>query len=232
MSPLLIIIPAYNEEENIEHVVEDVRRECPEYDYIVVNDGSSDCTAAICRDRGYPLLDLPVNLGLSGAFHAGLRYAVRKGYRYVLQFDGDGQHLAKYIRPMLQAAEESGSDIVIGSRYIDGEKGYSLREWGSRLVSLLILLTTGKRVKDPTSGMRMYDAAVVKRMAGQMNYPPEPDTLAYLVRSGAKLTEVPVEMQERLAGASYLTAAASLRYMFYTCASILIVQWFRKRRGE
>ena len=100
------------------------------------------------------------------------------------------------------------------------------------MVSLLILLTTGKRVKDPTSGMRMYDAAVVKRMAGQMNYPPEPDTLAYLVRSGAKLTEVPVEMQERLAGASYLTAAASLRYMFYTCASILIVQWFRKRRGE
>ena len=95
----LVIIPAYNEEENIVRVVENLKNNYPMYDYVVINDGSSDDTARLCRRKGYELVDLPVNLGLAGAFQTGLKYAWRKGYDYAIQFDADGQHRAEYIAP-------------------------------------------------------------------------------------------------------------------------------------
>ena len=107
----LVIIPAYNEEENIVRVVENLQTNYPMYDYVVINDGSSDDTARICRKRGYELVDLPVNLGLAGAFQTGLKYAYRKGYDYAIQFDADGQHRAEYIGPMLEKIKE-GYDIA------------------------------------------------------------------------------------------------------------------------
>lgn len=224
---MLVLIPAYNEEQNIVSVVEDLQQHCPQYDYIIVNDGSTDQTLDICRERHYRVLDLTVNLGLAGAFQAGIRYAVKNGYEYVLQFDGDGQHLAEYVSDMLFAARTKQSDIIIGSRYVQGKKGWSMREIGSRMISGCIWLTTGKRIKDPTSGMRMYGAAVMKKLAFQMNYAPEPDTLAALLKSGASCSEVSVKMNERLYGASYLTFANSVKYMFYVCVSILILHWLR-----
>lgn len=112
-SQLLVVIPAYNEELNIRKVMDDLRKYCPEYDYLIINDGSTDGTLEVCRKNGYNVLDLPVNLGISGGFQAGMRYALRNGYRYVVQFDGDGQHLAEYIRPMCQRARQEGYDIVI-----------------------------------------------------------------------------------------------------------------------
>ena len=99
MDKVLLVIPAFNEEKNIERVVEDLVRGFPQLDYVVVNDGSRDCTAKICREKGYNLLDLPVNLGLAGCFQAGMKYAYRKGYRYAIQFDGDGQHRPESLRP-------------------------------------------------------------------------------------------------------------------------------------
>ena len=97
MQEILLIIPSYNEEKNIEKVVGELTESFPQFDYIVVNDGSTDRTAQICREKGYHLLDLPVNLGLAGCFQAGMRYAYQKGYRYAIQFDGDGQHRPEYI---------------------------------------------------------------------------------------------------------------------------------------
>lgn len=123
-SELLIIIPAYNEEENIENVVTYIREKYSQYDYIVVNDGSRDHTADICRKNGYELLNLPVNLGLAGAFQAGLKYAYTKGYKYAIQFDADGQHRPEFIEPMLERIKE-GYDIVVGSRFVHEKKGRS-----------------------------------------------------------------------------------------------------------
>ena len=127
---LLIIIPAYNEEENIENVVNFIREKYSQYDYIVVNDGSKDRTAEICREKGYELLDLPVNLGLAGAFQAGLKYAHKQNYSYAIQFDADGQHRPEFIEPMLERIKE-GYDIVIGSRFVNERKSGSLRMIGS-----------------------------------------------------------------------------------------------------
>ena len=112
MSELLIVIPAYNEEENIENVVSFIKEKYSQYDYIVVNDGSKDRTAEICYKKGYEILDLPVNLGLAGAFQAGLKYAYQQGYQYAVQFDADGQHRPEFIPAMMGKIKE-GYDIVI-----------------------------------------------------------------------------------------------------------------------
>lgn len=226
---ILIIIPAYNEEENIIRVVDDLIENYPQYDYVVINDGSSDSTAKICRENGYNLIDLPINLGLAGAFQTGVKYGYEQGYDAVLQYDGDGQHQAKYIDKMVQAMEERNADIVIGSRFIEKKKPNSLRMLGARILKYSIKFTTGQGIADPTSGMRLIHKKMLKEFAYLMNYGPEPDTVAYLMRNGAKVVEVQVEMSERIAGESYLNLKNSIMYMFRMCASIFFLQMFRKR---
>lgn len=226
-SSLLVLIPAFNEEQNIQYVIEDLQGSCPQFDVLVIDDGSTDRTAQVCRDRDVPLLRLPANLGLAGAFQAGMKYAVRCGYQYALQFDGDGQHCAAFVEPMLACAQSSRSNIVIASRYLNRKRGLQLRQIGSRMISACIFITTGKRIQDPTSGMRLYDASVMRKLACHMNYPPEPDTLALLMRDGASVREIPATMNERLFGASYLSSLNAIQYMFQTCMSILVVNWLR-----
>ncbi len=228
MPKLLIVIPAYNEEGSIERVVDDLIQNYPQYDYVVVNDGSRDRTAAICRSRGYRLIDLPVNLGLAGAFQTGLRYAAEHGYDCAMQLDADGQHLPRYIAPMLEELE-AGADIVIGSRFITVLKPRTLRMVGSYLISWAIRLTTGQPICDPTSGMRMFNRRLLEEFAQNLNYGPEPDTISYLIKNGAVVKEVQVEMAERTAGESYLNFARSVQYMIKMGLSILLIQWFRKR---
>lgn len=225
----LIIIPAFNEEASIERVIDNLREHYPQYDYIIVNDGSSDNTAGICRQRGYEFLDLPVNLGLAGAFQTGLKYAYRKGYEYALQFDGDGQHRPEFIGAMLDKMQE-GYDIVIGSRFVTKKKPKSMRMLGSNLISVATRMTTGKKVKDPTSGMRVFNRKMIGEFALNMNYGPEPDTISYLLKQGATIAEVQVEMDERQAGESYLNLSRSMMYMMRILLSILLIQNFRKRR--
>ncbi len=229
MQKLLIIIPSYNEAENIERVVENLINNYPQWDYLVVNDGSKDDTAEICRANHYPLLDLPVNLGLAGAFQAGIRYAYQDGYEAALQFDGDGQHEAAYIEAMLKKMEQEKLDIVIGSRFCEEKKPHTLRMLGSTLITWAIRLTTGKKVSDPTSGMRLFNANILKNFSNNINYGPEPDTVSYLLRCGASISEVQVEMHERIAGTSYLNLGRSVRYMLNMFVSILFVQFFRPR---
>ena len=228
MNEVLVIIPAYNEEANIGRVAEGLVRDHPELDFVVVNDGSADRTAEICRENGYCLLDLPVNLGLAGAFQAGMKYADRKGYRFAVQFDGDGQHRAEFIAPMREKMEE-GYNIVIASRFVTEKKPRSLRMLGSRIIAAAILLSSGASLKDPTSGMRMYDRRMIHLFANQINYPPEPDTVSWLVKNGAKVAEVQAVMDERTGGVSYLTPMNAVRYMTRTLISILFIQSFRVR---
>ncbi len=225
---LLIIIPAYNEAENIERVVNHLILDFPEYDYVVVNDGSRDETAAICVKNGYNLLNLPVNLGLAGAFQAGLKYADKNGYKYAVQLDGDGQHRPEYLA-LMQKKMEEGYDIVIGSRFVGEKKPLTMRMLGSNLIEMAIKLTTGERIKDPTSGMRMFSRRMIREFSTGLNYGPEPDTVSYLIRQGAKVAEVPVVMDERILGVSYLTPINAMRYMLKMLVSILLIQNFRKR---
>ena len=228
---VLVIIPAYNEEANIEMVVEELEKKYPQYDYLVVNDGSTDRTAEICREHGYNLLDLPVNLGLAGCFQAGMKYAYYRNYAYAIQFDGDGQHRPEYIEPMLQKMRE-GYDIVIGSRFVDQKKDFSFRMIGSRLIESAIYLTTGVKVADPTSGMRMFSQKMIREFALNLNYGPEPDTVSYLLKQGAKIAEVPVKIAPRAGGESYLKPMVAVSYMSRILISILFIQNFRKRRTK
>ena len=202
-----------------------------QYDYVVVNDGSRDKTAAICREHGFRLIDLPVNLGLAGAFQTGLRYAAENGYDCAMQLDADGQHRPEYIAAMLEELE-SGADIVIGSRFLTVKKPKSLRMLGSYIISWSIRLTTGRAICDPTSGMRLFNRAMVEEFAQNLNYGPEPDTISYLIKNGAVVREVQVTMGEREAGQSYLTFWRSIEYMVKMSISILLIQWFRKRDTE
>lgn len=229
MNRLLIIIPCYNEELNVERVVEDIVCNYPQYDYVVVNDGSKDKTSEICRDKGFNLLDLPVNLGLAGAFQTGMRYAWEQGYEYAIQLDGDGQHDPRFISDMFDKMERDADDIVIGSRFLIEKKKSSARMLGNSLISGCIRLTSGRRITDPTSGMRMYSRRMIKKISETINYSPEPDTVCYLIRCGARVSEVQVTMRERIAGESYLNVSGSIRYMLTVCSSILIIQWFRKK---
>lgn len=228
MKSVLVIIPAYNEQENIKRVVDNLINNYPQYDYVVVNDGSKDNTKKVCMENKYNLLDMPVNLGLAGGFQAGMKYAYQKEYDYAIQFDADGQHRPEYISSILEKIE-TGYDIVIGSRFVDAPKGASLRMMGSRMISAAIKLTTGTTIKDPTSGMRMFNKAMIKECALNINYGPEPDTVSFLVKNGAKVAEVQVEMDERIAGESYLNMMNSIKYMIRMLISIVVIQNFRKR---
>lgn len=226
----LLIIPAYNEEGSLEETISSIVN-VSSVDYIVVNDGSKDGTAEICRKNGYPFLDLPVNLGLAGAFQAGMKYAYRHHYDCAIQFDADGQHLPEYIPLLEQAVMEN--DIAIGSRFVDRKKPSSMRMLGSNLIEGAIKLTTGKTIKDPTSGMRAFNARMIEQMARGLNFGPEPDTVSYLIkRADAKVIEVPVEMAERTAGESYLNLGNSIKYMLRMTISILFIQVIRKKIGR
>ena len=228
MNKILLIIPAFNEEESIEKVIDNLTVNYPKLDYIIINDGSKDRTEEICIKRGYNFISLPFNLGLAGGFQAGMKYAAKHGYEYAVQFDADGQHLPEYIEPMRRKMDEEGLDIVIGSRFVTEKMNYSPRMMGNRLINLCIRITSGKKIKDSTSGMRMYNKRMIRVLAATANMGPEPDTICYCIRSGAKVGEMQVKMEERMAGQSYLSFMRSIKYMIHMCVSILIIQWFRK----
>lgn len=223
----LAIIPAYNEEASIESTIEELKQVAPNLDFIIVNDGSRDRTREICLRHRYNMLDLPANVGLTGGFQAGIKYALRHGYDAAIQFDADGQHMPQFIESMVNEMVSLGSDIVIGSRFVEQSKNHSARMIGSRLITLMLKLTTGATISDPTSGMRLFNRASMKYFDHMNDFGPEPDSLAYLIRHGLSVSEVQVEMRDRTAGESYLNISRSIEYMLRTCISILFIQWFR-----
>lgn len=224
---VLAIIPAYNEEGSLQNTIEELKAVAPDVDFIVINDGSTDSTGDICRANGYPVLDLPVNGGLTVGFQTGMKYAARKGYSYAIQFDADGQHMPRYIDAMRKKMDDTDADIVIGSRFVQFKKEHSARMFGSRIITFIVKMTTGKRVSDPTSGMRMFNRRMIELFAKDMSLNPEPETIAHLIRKGVMVEEVQVSMRDRTTGESYLNLTRSAAYMIRVCTSILFVQWFR-----
>jgi len=229
---LLAVIPVYNEAQNILKVIDDLCEHAPGTDILIVNDGSTDNTAAILKDdMRTVMIDMPFNVGLAYAVQTGLLYAATHDYDYAFQFDGDGQHRAEYINDLLDEGQK-GFDIVIGSRYYTEKRPLSLRMIGSVLIGAAIRLTSGLKVTDPTSGLRLYNKRLLREFAKNINYEPEPDTIAYLAGRGVKIREIQVSMNEREFGVSYFTIAKSIWYMLRMCFSIFFIQWFRKRGAD
>ena len=226
---ILLVIPAYNEEDNLVSVVDNIITNYPDYDYVIVNDGSKDNTRRICIERNYNLVDYPINQGLTSAFRGGIYYALKKQYDYIIQCDADGQHDPAYIKELLKAGIIENADVVIGSRFVNDRKTFSPRMLGSRIISFFIFLTTHKIIKDPTSGMRLFNHRAMELIYAQKIFGPEPDAVAHLLRSGMTIIEVPVKIGKRVAGTSYLNFSNSIKYMLHMCFSIAIVEHLRKR---
>ena len=227
MLKTLVVIPAYNEALIIKKTVIDLKNNAPDVDYVVVNDGSKDNTLEVLEQNNFNYIDSICNLGLFGAVQTGFKLAMKEKYDVVIQFDGDGQHSAKYI-DLLVKEIENGNSIVIGSRFVDEKKPFTARMIGSRLIAGAIKLITGKTIKDPTSGFRAYDKACIRDYATEMNNPPEPDTLVYMLRKNRKIKEVQVQMSEREFGESYLDLVNTIKYMSRMMVSIFLIQPFRK----
>lgn len=225
---VLVIVPAYNEAENIQNTIEDIKNNSKDVDYVIINDGSKDNTLEILKKNKYNYIDLFQNLGLFGAVQTGLKYALENDYDVAIQFDGDGQHDAKYIKNLVDEIDDN--NIVIGSRFVTVKRPLTLRMLGSRLISLAIKIVTGKTIKDPTSGMRAYDKDTIKDYANDINNPPEPDTLVYMMLKHKKVKEVQVEMSDREFGESSFNVSHTIKYMSRMFVSIFLIQPFRKRK--
>ena len=225
---ILAVVPAFNEEECLANTIAELKATCPEVDYVVINDGSSDGTADVIKREGLNGINLPVNTGLTSAFRTGMKYALREGYDAVVQFDADGQHLPSYIPVMAAKLQEENAQIVIASRFLDGSvKPSGARGAGSRLITWLIKLTCGKTITDPTSGMRMYSSSMIELFAKGFDIAPEPDMVALVARKYGPVVEIQATMRERQGGESYLKLGNVIRYMSRTCLSILMLRFLR-----
>lgn len=227
---VLIVVPAYNEAQNIEKTIKDITTNT-KYDYVIINDCSKDNTIDVCKKNNFNVLSLPVNYGLTSAIQLGMKYAYKNNYDIVIQFDGDGQHQAKYLKDLVKEVEKNKSNIAIGSRFVNKKKHFSMRMLGSRLLSFAIKLTTFKKITDPTSGMRAYDKKAIIEFNKNASLTPEPDTIVYMLKKKMKITEVQVEMKEREFGESYLNPIRSIKYMANMIFSILLIRNIT-RKGE
>lgn len=219
---VLVIVPAYNEEKNILNTIKDLEKYKNYFDYIIINDCSTDKTEDILLSKKINHISLKINLGLSGAVQTGYKFAYENGYDAAIQFDGDGQHQAKYIKDLSEHLEEA--DIVIGSRFVTTKKNSSMRMIGSRLLSLLIKIKTGVYISDPTSGMRIINRKCLYDFAYNINFRPEPDTLVTEIRKGFVVKEIQVKMNERNEGTSlYSSPLNAISYMVRMIISIIFV---------
>lgn len=232
---VLVIIPAYNESESIAKVVDDIRSNV-DYDFVVINDGSRDDTVSICRNLGVAVVDLPLNLGIGGAVQTGYKYAHRNGYDVAIQFDGDGQHDARYLGRLVDALSEKKANLVIGSRFVDkGEEGFKstlMRRIGIRWLSSFIRLFSGMRITDPTSGFRAADKSAIAFFCE--SYPidyPEPESIVALHSAGLSVAEVPVSMRERQGGSSSIKALSSIYYMIKVSLAVAIQSSRREKKA-
>lgn len=229
---VLVIIPAYNEQDCILQTVHTIE-ECG-YDYVVVNDGSKDATLSICRDNGINVLDLPQNLGIGGAVQAGHKYAQRFGYDIDVQVDGDGQHDPSYI-PTLVSLIQQGADLAIGSRFLEVTDGFQstfMRRVGIKWLSWWIKLFTGKVVTDPTSGFRACNRRAIELFC--KSYPddyPEPESISLAMKLGLDVREASVQMLERQGGTSSIGGFSSIYYMIKVSLAIWLTCWSHKK-GE
>ena len=236
---VLIIIPAYNEEANIERVVHTVtafaaRCDSHQVDYIVINDGSVDRTEEICRREGFETVHLVQNLGIGGAVQTGYLLARQLNYDAAVQFDGDGQHDIESLDALLRPIAEGKADFVIGSRYLNNASAFRstfMRRLGSSMLALTLRICSGFRPTDPTSGYRAANRAGIRLLSE--DYPadyPEPESIVTLLKHKLRVTEVSVNMFERLGGVSSISPLKSVRYMFKVSLAILCTSFRRKEK--
>ena len=225
---VMIIIPAYNEAENLKKLVEQITEQYPDYGYVIINDGSTDETERLCVQQGYAYISLPFNLGIGGAVQTGYRYAQECGADIAVQIDGDGQHDISCIDKVIAPIINGNADVVIGSRFVHSDnkdefRSTFMRRAGIHWLSSLIRFLTGKRVYDVTSGFR----AVNRRFIGYFaeNYAadyPEPEAIVAAVEYGARITEIPVVMHERISGKSSIGFWKSGYYMIKVTLALFI----------
>ena len=221
----LVIIPAYDEEENIVGVVSEIEEKAPDFDYIVINDCSKDDTLKLCRDNGINVVDLPINLGIGGAVQTGYKYAYLNNYDYAVQLDGDGQHDPKYLSAMFETIVAENADMIIGSRFIE-KKGFqssATRRLGIKYFTFLIRTLTGTIITDPTSGFRMVNSKTMERFV--RDYPrdyPEPESVVSVLKTHSKVIEMPVKMRERRGGVSSINIKNSVYYMVKVTIAIIM----------
>ena len=221
----LVIIPAYNESASIEKTVREIQNKAKGFDYVVINDCSTDNTKQICEECGFNIINLPINLGIGGAVQTGYRYAYREGYDMAVQVDGDGQHDPEFLEEMSDYMMETGADMVIGSRFIQkqGFQSSGTRRIGIKYFTILIKLLTGTIITDPTSGLRLVNRDVLRLFA--YDYPkdyPEPESTVAVLRRGKTVKEIPVIMRERNGGVSSISLKKSIYYMVKVSLAIII----------
>lgn len=225
MKEVLIIIPAYNEEKNICKVINDIKSNTKNFDYVIINDCSTDKTREICEINKYSIINLPVNLGIGGCVQTGYLYAKKTGYKYAVQFDGDGQHSAKYLEKMLEELKANKCDMLIGSRFItnEGFQSSRMRRMGISFLSWLIKLISGYKIRDVTSGFRIVNNRLINEFCKY--YPsdyPEPESITYCLRKNYRILETPVIMYERANGESSINVFKSVYYMVKVSLSIIL----------
>ena len=232
---ILVIIPCYNEEDNIVNTVENLRAVCPEVDYLVVNDCSTDRSAEILKEHHYPFLDLPVNLGIGGNVQCGYLYAVHHGYDVAVQMDGDGQHNPLFLADVVRPVAEGRLDMCIGSRFItkEGFQTSFMRRLGINFISVMIRLLCGVRILDTTSGFRACNKELTAYFADHyaQDYP-EPEAIITAVLNGYRVGEAPVVMEERMGGKSSISPFKSVYYMVKVSIALVVFRITSGRRKE
>ena len=235
---VLVIIPAYNEAENIVYVVNRMMEQAPQYDYLVINDGSTDDTLRLCDKENFHYLDLAINMGIGGAVQAGYIYAYKNNYDIAVQMDGDGQHDIVYLDKLLAPIIAQEADVVIGSRFLEKEgfQSSASRRMGINILSALIWLTTGKRIMDVTSGYRAVNRMFIEIYSKDypMDYP-EPEAIVSAIMHLGRVQEVPVQMRAREGGVSSITFKKSIYYMIKVTLAILLCRMsygVRRAKGE
>lgn len=223
----LLIIPAYNEADNIAKFIQCLRTKYSQYDYIVINDCSTDETRHILQQNRINYLDLPVNLGIGGGVQTGYRYALDNHYDITVRLDGDGQHDPQYICDLIKPIQSGQADIVIGSRFMqrEGFQSSSLRRFGINFLSRLIKLLSGVHVRDVTSGMWAVNRKVIEEYS--KNYAqdyPEPEALLSSGLMKDRVVEVPVQMLERQGGTSSISALRSAYYMIKVSIALILTR--------
>jgi glycosyltransferase involved in cell wall biosynthesis len=225
MAKTLIIVPAYNEEASLPGVVQDLRTHFPQGDILVVDDGSRDRTAAVARDAGIMVIQLPFNLGIGGAVQTGYQFAREKGYDIAIQFDGDGQHLAEELSAILAPLSAGRADMAVGSRFLErgSYRPPFFRKIGIWIFSRVLSAILGMPVTDTTSGFRAAGRHAIEYFAA--TYPedyPEVESLVLLHRGGLRIEEVPVRMRDRTGGRSSITPVRSAYYMVKVLLAVVI----------
>lgn len=233
---VLLIIPAYNEEENILNTCHQIQEYSGEIDFVVINDGSKDNTLKILQENQLNHINLIHNLGIGGAVQTGYKYAYEHDYDIAIQFDGDGQHDIHYVPNICEPILKGQASMVIGTRYLDKSvsnfQSTFMRRVGSTIISFFIKVCTKKKITDPTSGFRAVDRSIIEEFA--KDYPteyPEPESTVCMLCKGYQVTEVPVSMNERQGGTSSIHFWKSADYMIKVVLAIIIDKINFKKKG-